>query len=49
MEFPIKFDTVWLGWSIVYNEGTQVIISKYSKTGLKWKPVWSGHSKEDQK
>ena len=28
MEFPIKFDTVKLGWSIVYIDGSQVIISK---------------------
>ena len=28
MEFPVKFDTVKLGWSIVYIEGSQVIISK---------------------
>ena len=28
MEFPIKFDTVKSGWSIVYIEGSQVIISK---------------------
>ena len=28
MEFPITFDTVKLGWSIVYIEGSQVIISK---------------------
>ena len=28
MEFPIKFDTVKLGWSIVYIEGSLVIISK---------------------
>ena len=28
MEFPIKFDTVKLGWSIVYIEGSQVIISQ---------------------
>ena len=28
MEFPIKFDTVMLGWSIVYIEGLQVVISK---------------------
>ena len=26
MEFPIKFDTVESGWSIVYIEGSQVII-----------------------
>ena len=28
MEFPIKFDKVKSGWSIVYIEGSQVIISK---------------------
>ena len=28
MEFPIKFDTVMSGWSIVYIKGSQVIISK---------------------
>ena len=28
MEFSIKFDTVKSGWSIVYIEGSQVIISK---------------------
>ena len=28
MEFPIKFDTVKSGWSIVYIEGSQVIISE---------------------
>ena len=28
MEFPIKFDTVKSGWSIVYTEGSQIIISK---------------------
>ena len=28
MEFPIKFDTVKSGWSIVYTEGSQVIIEK---------------------
>ena len=28
MEFSIKFDTVKSGWSIVYIEGLQVIISK---------------------
>ena len=28
MECPIKFDTIKSGWSIVYIEGTQVIISK---------------------
>ena len=28
MEFPIKFDTVKSGWSIVYIEGSQVLISK---------------------
>ena len=33
MEFPIKFDTVMLGWSpggwsIVYIQGLQVVISK---------------------
>ena len=28
MEFPIKFDTVKSGWSIVYIEGSQIIISK---------------------
>ena len=27
MEFPIKFDTVKSGWSIVHIEGLQVIIS----------------------
>ena len=27
MEFPIKFDTVESGWSIVYIVGSQVIIS----------------------
>ena len=27
MEFSIKFDTVKSGWSIVYTEGSQVIIS----------------------
>ena len=27
MEFPIKFDTIKSGWSIVYIEGSQVIIS----------------------
>ena len=26
MEFPIKFDTVKPGWSIIYIEGSQVII-----------------------
>ena len=29
MEFSIKFDTVKSGWSIVYFEGSQVIISKH--------------------
>ena len=28
MEFPIKFDKVKLGWSILYIEGSQDIISK---------------------
>ena len=28
MDFSIKFDTVKSGWSIVYIEGSQVIISK---------------------
>ena len=28
MKFPIKFYTVKSGWSIVYIEGSQVIISK---------------------
>ena len=28
MEFSIKFDKVQSGWSIVYSEGSQVIISK---------------------
>ena len=28
MEFPIKFDSVKSGWSIIYIEGSQVIISK---------------------
>ena len=28
MEFPLKFDTVKSRWSIVYCEGSQVIISK---------------------
>ena len=28
MEFPIKFDTVKSGWSIIYIEGSQVIILK---------------------
>ena len=28
MEFPIKFDTVKSGWSIVYIEGSQIIIFK---------------------
>ena len=28
MEFSLKFDTVKSGWSIVYTEGSQVIISK---------------------
>ena len=28
MEFSIKFDTVKSGWSIVYIEGSKVIISK---------------------
>ena len=28
MEFSIRFDTVRSGWSIVYIEGPQVIISK---------------------
>ena len=28
MEFPIKLDTVKLGWSIVYIEGPQVITYK---------------------
>ena len=27
-EFPIKFDTVQSGWSIIYTEGSQVMISK---------------------
>ena len=27
MKFSIKFDPVKSGWSIVYNEGSQVIIS----------------------
>ena len=27
IEFPIKFDTVKSGWSIIYIEGPQVIIS----------------------
>ena len=26
MEFPIKFDTVKSGWSIIFIEGSQVII-----------------------
>ena len=29
MEFSIKLDTVKLGWSIVYTEGSQVIISNF--------------------
>ena len=29
MEFAIKFDTVKPGWSVVYIEGSQVIISKF--------------------
>ena len=32
MEFPIKFDTVKSGWSIVYIKGLQVII--FSKKNL---------------
>ena len=28
MEFSIKLNTIKSGWSIVYNEGLQVIISK---------------------
>ena len=28
MEVSIKFDTVKSGWSIVYTEGSRVIISK---------------------
>ena len=28
MEFPIKFDTVKSGWSIVYMEGSMVVILK---------------------
>ena len=28
MEFSIKFDTVESGWSIIYIEGSHVIISK---------------------
>ena len=28
IEFPIKFDTIKSGWSIVYIEGKRVIISK---------------------
>ena len=28
IEFSIKFDTVKSGWSILYIEGSQVIISK---------------------
>ena len=28
MEFSIKLDTIKSGWSIVYIEGSQVIISK---------------------
>ena len=28
MEFPIKFDTVYSGWLIIYIEGPQVIIFK---------------------
>ena len=35
MGFPIKFDTAKSGWSIVYIEGSQVIISKkYSRTSV---------------
>ena len=29
MEYSIKFDTVKSGWSIIYIEGLQVIISKH--------------------
>ena len=35
MEFPIKFDTVWSGRSIVYIKGSQVIISKNIFLSLK--------------
>ena len=28
MDFSIKFDKVKSGWSIVYSEGSQVVISK---------------------
>ena len=28
MELPIKFDTIKSGWSIVYIEGSEVIISQ---------------------
>ena len=35
MEFPIKFDTVKSGWSIVYFKGSQVIISKNIFLSLK--------------
>ena len=28
MEFSIKFDTVNSRWAIIYNEGSQVILSK---------------------
>ena len=28
MEFSVKLHAIKLGWSIVYNEGSQVIISK---------------------
>ena len=38
MEFPIEFDTVKSGWSIVYIEGSQVIISpkKYMYFSEDW-------------
>ena len=35
MEFPIKFDIVMTGWSLVYIEGSQVIIFKKIFLSLK--------------
>ena len=40
MDFSIKFDTVKSGWSIVYIEGSQVIISKKSIVFLSMGGQW---------
>ena len=37
MEFPIKFETFKSGWSIVYIEGSEAIISKKKKKFLSLK------------